>query len=415
MSVTYDVVILGLTATSSWGNGHATTYRGLLRGLASRGKRVLFLERNLPWYSANRDEPNPPGAETSIYESFDELVARFERDVERARLVVVGSYVPEGARCGEWVTSVAKGKTAFYDIDTPVTLSKLESNDAEYVTPSLIRRYHAYLSFTGGPTLRAIEARYGAQMARTLYCSVDPDKYRPLQTPFRWDLGYLGTYSADRQPALDDLLLTPARDWQKGQFVVAGPQYPETIQWPRNVRRTIHLSPSRHARFYSAQRFTLNLTRSAMKQAGYSPSVRLFEAGACGVAIISDLWTGLDSVFRIGKEVLIAEHAQDVLRTLRDLPDADRLAVASAARRRILAEHTPEHRALQLEGYLKEMDDNFSSGATWRNGCCGEISGGMDAGLPSQPERERASAAAGVETIAAPDPSDLHKPSGASC
>src|SRR5207253_6090561 len=108
------------------------------------------------------------------------------------------------------------------------------------------------------------------------------------EVPQRWDLGYLGTYSADRQPALDQLMLQPARRWPLGRWVVAGPQYPASLDWPSGVERLEHVSPDQHRGFYSAQRFTLNLTRAAMLRAGYSPSVRLFEAAACGTPIISD-------------------------------------------------------------------------------------------------------------------------------
>ena len=124
MSPPFDVVILGLSVTSSWGNGHATTYRSLIRGLAARGHRVLFLERDVPWYAGNRDQPHPAGARTELYESVEDLTARFEREVSEADLVIVGSFVPDGARVGDWVTSVARGVTAFYDIDTPVTLAE---------------------------------------------------------------------------------------------------------------------------------------------------------------------------------------------------------------------------------------------------------------------------------------------------
>ena len=350
-----NIVILGLTVTSSWGNGHATTYRSLISGLSARGHRILFLERDAEWYAGNRDEPSPPGATTELYQSFDELVARFERQVVQADLVIVGSYVPEGVAVGEWAIAVAKGGTAFYDIDTPVTLAKLEAGDEEYITPSLIRSYDVYLSFTGGPTLRTIENCYGSPMARALYCSVDPEKYRPVETATRWDLGYLGTYSLDRQPALDALALEPARRWPAGRFAVVGPQYPADIQWPSNITRTIHLSPREHSDFYGAQRFTLNVTRAAMKQAGYSPSVRLFEAGACRVPVISDWWPGLDSIFRIGTEVLVAESTDDVLRMMHDMSDGERLQVAQAARRRVLEEHTPEQRAIQLESLMREL------------------------------------------------------------
>ena len=350
----YDIVILGLAITSSWGNGHATTYRSLVRGLAGRGHRVLFLERDCEWYAGNRDEPHPAGACTQLYESFDELPTRFEREVRDAELVIVGSFVPDGIRVGEWVTSVASGVTAFYDIDTPVTLEKLEDGSADYVTSELMRRFGMYLSFTGGPALRLIEGSYGSPMARVLYCSVDPQLYAPVEQPCRWDLGYLGTYSDDRQPALDRLLLEPARRRAEGRFAVVGPMYPESIEWPANVYRDIHLSPRKHPGFYGSQRFTLNITREAMKKLGHSPSVRLYEAGACGVPIISDWWDGLDATFAIGSEVLVAESTDDVLAYLSDVPDERRRAMGACARRRILAEHTPEQRARQLESYWRE-------------------------------------------------------------
>ncbi|HEY8485632.1 MAG TPA: glycosyltransferase [Longimicrobiales bacterium] len=348
------IVILGLSVTSSWGNGHATTYRALMKGLSARGHDVLFLERDLPWYAENRDLPNPPYGRTELYSSLAELKRRFTGEVRGADLVMVGSYVPEGVAVGEWVTRTAQGVTAFYDIDTPVTLEKLERDDAEYLSPALVRRYRLYLSFTGGPVLRRIEGEYGSPLARPLYCSVDPSLYRPESCEVEWDLGYMGTYSPDRQPALERMLLEPARRWRQGRFVVVGPQYPEGIPWPSNVQRVIHLSPREHRAFYNAQRFTLNVTRRRMVEAGWSPSVRLFEACACGTAVISDSWEGLETFFRPGEEILIAHDAEDVLRYLHDFPEAERAAIGRRARARVLAEHTDAHRATQLEEYVRE-------------------------------------------------------------
>ncbi len=347
-------VFLGLSITSSWGNGHATTYRGLVRELSAAGHDVLFLERDAPWYAENRDMPEPPYGRTKIYRSLAELKDCYERQVRCADVVIVGSYVPEGVAVGEWVTSMARGVTAFYDIDTPVTMAKLERGDHEYLTPELISRFDLYLSFTGGPILRRIESRYGSPRARVLYCSVDPALYYPEQRPIKWDLGYLGTYGADRQPALDALLCEPARMWPEGRFTVVGPMYPRKIKWPRNVRRRNHLSPSQHRAFYNAQRFTLNVTRADMVRAGYSPSVRLFEAAACGIPIITDYWPGLESVLKPGPEILVARHSGDSLRYLREMPESERLEVGERARKRVLAAHTSAHRALQLEAYVLE-------------------------------------------------------------
>ncbi len=356
------IVIAGLSITSSWGNGHATTYRGLVRELARRGHDVLFLERDVPWYAANRDLPEPPYGRTALYSSLDDLRDRFTRDVRTADFVIVGSYVPEGVAAGEWITSTARGGTAFYDIDTPVTIGKLARREYDYLHPKLILRYDMYLSFTGGPTLRRLERVFGARHARVLYCSTDPAVYFPERRPLEWNLGYLGTYSPDRQPVLDALILEPARRWKRGRFVIAGPMYPDEITWPANVERIAHLSPPEHRRFYNSQRFTLNATRAEMVRAGYSPSVRLFEAAACGTPVITDAWRGLDSVFKPGREILVARGPEDVLRYLRELPEDERVAVGERARARVLAQHTAAHRAEQLESYVLELLNERAAG-----------------------------------------------------
>jgi spore maturation protein CgeB len=349
------IVILGLSITSSWGNGHATTYRGLVRQLAGRGHRVLFLERDVEWYACNRDLPKPPYCRVALYSSLKELKDRFATAVRNADLVMVGSYVQEGISIGEWVTKVAQGATAFYDIDTPVTLAKLSKGDLEYLSAALIPKYNIYFSFTGGPILNVIEKRYGSPQARALYCSVDPELYYPEAQAAKWDLGYMGTYSDDRQPALDELLLQPAREWSRGKFVVAGPQYPRSVHWPRNVRRRTHLAPAKHRGFYNAQRFTLNITRANMVEAGYSPSVRLFEAAACGTPIISDFWEGLDSFFKPGREILIARSSRECLNYLLEMPETERRAVGERARALVLANHTARHRALELESCIRRV------------------------------------------------------------
>lgn len=350
------IVILGLTITSSWGNGHATTFRGLVRGLAQRGHKVLFLEHDKPWYSDNRDLPAPPYGDTQLYSDHDELARHWSGAIAAADLVMVGSYVPDGVAVGALVQRLAHGVTTFYDIDTPVTLAALADGTCEYLTPELLRGFDLYLSFTGGPTLDYLERTLGARLARPLYCSADPDIYRPdpVATP-QWDLGYLGTYSADRQPAVDALLCHPALAWSAGRFVVAGPLYPSTLAWPGNVERVEHLPPGQHRDFYAGQRYTLNVTRADMIRRGYSPSVRLFEAACCGVPIISDWWAGLDTFFRPDEEILIAASTSEIVAILQTTPEHRRQAIASAARARVLTAHTGDHRAAELEAYVADV------------------------------------------------------------
>jgi len=349
------IVIAGLSITSSWGNGHATTYRALVRALAQRGHRVLFLERDVEWYASNRDLPHPPFATTRLYGSLDELIGTYARDVREADCVIVGSYVPEDTAVGEWVLDTAEGVTAFYDIDTPVTLAALSAGeDPGYISAAQIPRYDLYLSFSGGPVLERVERVHGSPRARALYCSYDPQCYYPAASAARWDLGYMGTYSSDRQPGLERLLLEPASRRPRARFAVAGASYPASIRWPVNVQYIEHVPQNAHREFYTAQRFTLNLTRAEMVRLGHSPSVRLFEAAACGTPIISDTWEGLDAFFTPGSEILLAASADDTERYLREVGETERRAIGERARQRVLRAHTPRHRAGELERYISE-------------------------------------------------------------
>ncbi len=352
------VVVLGLSLSSSWGNGHATTYRALLKAFSERGHDVLFLEREVPWYAEHRDLGDPGFCRLEFYRDLTEL-GRWRDAIADADAVIVGSYVPEGVAAGALVQRTARGVTAFYDIDTPVTLAKLARGDEEYLAAGQIPGYDLYLSFTGGPTLDRLMDQYGSPAARVLYCSVDAEVYYPLGLPHRWDLSYLGTYSADRQPKLERLLLEPARRAPQLRFAVAGPQYPEGICWPDNVERLEHVPPCSHPEFYAMSRFTLNVTRDDMVQAGYSPSVRLFEAGACGTPILSDIWAGIDEIFIPGEDIMLVREAEDVLHMLLETPESRRLALAAGVQRRVCSYHTAAHRAAELEGYLRRYSSDL--------------------------------------------------------
>jgi spore maturation protein CgeB len=343
------IVFLGLSLSSSWGNGHATTYRALLRALAARGHDILFLERDVAWYANHRDLPAPDFCRLALYADLLSLET-WRADIANADAVVIGSFVPDGIAVADWVFSQVRGVTAFYDIDTPVTLAALARGEESYLSARQIPIYDYYFSFTGGPTLDVLRSRYGARRPTVLYCSVDPAQYYPQSVETRWDLSYLGTYSADRQPGLERFLLEPARRMAHLRFVVAGSQYPGDIVWPVNVERLEHVSPADHAAFYNASRYTLNLTRADMMAAGFSPSVRLFEASACATAIISDFWEGLSCVFS-SNEISIACATQEVLQVLAE-PDQKRSARAAAGSRRTLASHTSSHRATELETAL---------------------------------------------------------------
>jgi spore maturation protein CgeB len=352
------LVVLGLSLSSSWGNGHATTFRALLKAFAERGHDILFLERDMPWYRSNRDVADPNYCRLEFYGSVEEL-DEWRDELRNADAVIVGSYVPKGVEVARYIQRTARGVTAFYDIDTPVTLAKLERADFEYLSPEVIPAYDLYLSFTGGPTLRRIERQYGSPLARALYCSVDPDAYPLLDVAKTWDLTYLGTYSDDRQPTLEKLLIEPARRLPHLKFCVAGPQYPDGIEWPANVERIEHLPPARHPEFYAASRYTLNVTRADMIAAGWSPSVRLFEAAACATPVISDMWKGIDELFAPDREIILANSADQVVARLAG--DEDAREIGRAARNRILSGHTAAHRAEELKRAIREAAHQAAS------------------------------------------------------
>jgi spore maturation protein CgeB len=346
------MVILGLSISSAWGNGHATTYRSLIAGLYKLGCKVLFLERNVPWYADHRDLADPDFCELRFYDGLDELASRYDRQICDAGAVIVGSYLPDGVAVLDHVLATARGTVAFYDIDTPVTLAKLARGDEEFLERRQIPALDIYFSFAGGENLDRLKREFGARRALPLYCSVQAERYQPTGEDHHWDLGYIGTYSSDRQPALERLLIEPARRLPNHRFLVAGPLYPD-IAWPANVERIEHLSPAVHASCYSRQRFTLNLTRADMIEAGWSPSVRLFEAGACRTPVISDVWQGITELFPEGEAIFLARSSDDVVRFITQTTKAKRLAVADAAQARVLQEHTGEKRAEQSLRFLR--------------------------------------------------------------
>jgi spore maturation protein CgeB len=350
------LVVFGLTISSSWGNGHATTYRALLRAFRERGHEITFYEWDAPWYSGNRDMARPGFVRLELYEDWAAVAPRAIAEAKEADAVIVGSYVKDGPRVIDALAEAGVDPLFFYDIDTPVTVAALRTDSAEYLRRDQVPLFTRYLSFTGGPFLhQVLEGELGAREARPLYCSVDVDRYQPTEIDplLVSDLAYMGTYAPDRQPVLERYLLEPARRMPERKFYVAGPQYPADTAWPPNVLHNPHLPPSLHPVFYSSARWQLNATRADMVAAGWSPSVRLFEAAACGAAIISDRWPGIDHFLTPGKEILLPSTTEEVVQVLADTHDDDRRAIGLAARARIVAEHTAEHRAEELESLVQ--------------------------------------------------------------
>jgi spore maturation protein CgeB len=348
------LVIFGLTLSSSWGNGHATLWRGLCRALARQGHRIVFFERDVPYYALNRDLRELPGTDLRLYADWPSALTEARRETADADAAMVTSYCPDGAAASELVLATAGPLSVFYDLDTPVTLERLARGEpVPYLPPEGLGGFDLVLSYTGGRALDELRDRLGARRVAPLYGSVDPEAHRPADPmpDFQGDVSYLGTYAADRQEALEQLFLQPARRLPAKRFVIGGAQYPVDFPWGDNVFFVRHLPPADHPAFYASSPLTLNVTRAAMAGMGYCPSGRLFEAAACGTALLSDTWEGLDRFFEPGREIFTAAGTDEAAEIL-SLPRDEVRKVARAARERTLAEHTAERRAAEMVAML---------------------------------------------------------------
>jgi len=350
------IVIFGLTISSSWGNGHATVWRSLCRQLIARGHKITFFEHDVPYYANHRDLSAIDGGTLRLYQSWSEIDDVAEGELGDTDVAIVTSYCPDAVAASEliWCSPAIR---VFYDLDSPVTLTRLRTGESvPYIHPDGLQEFDLVLSFTGGSALDALRLELGAKEVSPLYGSVDPSVHRRVAPNecYRAALSYLGTYSQDRQRSLQDLFIEPARRAPHARFVMGGAQYPAEFPWAPNIFFVQHLPPVEHPSFFSSSRLTLNVTRAAMREMGWCPSGRLFEAAACGVPIVSDWWEGLDDFFTRDSEILIASSCDDVLAAL-ELEDAQLDRIANAAHERVLAEHTGAQRARQFEELMENI------------------------------------------------------------
>jgi spore maturation protein CgeB len=349
------VVIFGLTISSAWGNGHATLWRGLCRALGERGHEVTFFERDVPYYAAHRDALEPAGCQLRLYSQWEHIREPAAKAVAAAEVAMVTSYCPDGRDASTLVLDSGAQLRVFYDLDTGVTLSKVRrGEEVPYLPQQGLAGFDLVLSYTGGKAMSELRTQLGARQVAPLYGSVDPDAHRQVapNVAMRADLSYLGTYAADRQQALHDLFIEPARRRPDRKFLIGGSQYPPNFPWEQNIYYVRHMPPPSHSEFYCSSSLTLNVTRGAMAEMGYCPSGRLFEAAACGAPLLSDYWEGLETFFEPGREILIARTTEDTVDAL-ELSHEGLRRLATAARDRTLAHHTAACRARDLETILE--------------------------------------------------------------
>lgn len=355
------LVVFGLTISSSWGNGHATLWRGLCRALAGRGHAIVFFEHDVPFYALHRDYDRIPGGDLVLYTSWDEVLPRARRALADADIGIVTSYCPDGIAASQLVLDSPVQLRTFYDLDTPVTLEALRAGQSlTYIGPRGFHDFDLVLSYTGGVALAEIETQLGARRVAPLYAHVDPAVHHavPPVDAYRCDLSYLGAYAEDRQATLNALFIETARRLGGLRFLIGGAPYPADFSWTENVFFVQHVPPAEHPAFFSSSRLTLNVTPRAMATMGFCPSGCLFEAAVCGTPLLSDPWPGLEMFFEPGREILVARTTEEAVRAL-ERSDAELARMASAARERTLAENTSEQRAI----YLERVFDDAIGGA----------------------------------------------------
>jgi spore maturation protein CgeB len=345
------LVIFGLTLSSSWGNGHATLWRGLIRGLSVRGHEVVFFEHDVPYYAAHRDVTTLSDGQLILYDEWGAVLPQARLHACDADAVIVTSYCPDAIAAARLIFDEGtRALRVFYDLDTPVTLARLEAGDrVDYLPSNGLRDFDLVLSYTGGAALSALQERLGAREVAPLYGHVDPEVHRPVpvNVDARATLSYLGTYAHDRQDTLLRLFIEPAKLRPADRFVLAGSGYPQDFPWQPNIWFVRHIAPGGHATFFCSSRLTLNVTRADMAAMGFCPSGRLFEAAACGAPLLTDSWPGLEEFFTPGEEILVARSTDDAVAAV-DSSSNLLERIARAGRERTLAEHTSAHRAGQL-------------------------------------------------------------------
>lgn len=353
------LVVFGLSISSSWSNGHATLWRGLVRALARRGHRVVFFERDAPSYAGHRDlDGDQPGLDLIVYRDWNEALPLCRAHLADADVGLVTSRCADGAAATRELLPSRARRRVFYDLDSPITLEKVRAGErVPWLGPDGLAGFDLVLSDAGGAALTGLRDLLGARRTAPLYGSVDPARHAPCppREHLRSHLSYLGAYAPDRQAALEALLLAPARRRPALRFLVGGAQYPADLAWAPNVRHVRHVPPAERGAFYCSSALTLSVTRRATLDGGWCPSGGLFEAAACGAVVLTDPWPGLEAFFSPGDEVLVARTTDEALAAV-DTSQAVLSRIGRAARERALGEHTAAHRARELEALLAATD-----------------------------------------------------------
>jgi spore maturation protein CgeB len=350
------IAFFGSSLVSCYWNGAATYYRGILRALAGKGHQIHFFEPDAFERQKHRDMDDPGWAQVTVYQP--EPAGRVRALVEDCRdcdVIIKASGVGVNDDLLEEAVLELQSdrrQVIFWDVDAPATLESLRGNP-DHPFRALIPRYDHILTYGGGDPVVGAYTGYGAKACTPIYNALDPHTHHPVPSDPRFaaDLAFLGNRLPDREARVEEFFLSVASSLPGRTFLLAGNGW-ETKPMPPNIICHGHLGSGDHNAFNCTPLAVLNISRESMASYGFSPATRVFEAAGAGACIITDEWEGIEHFLEPGREVLVAGDAASVVSHLESLTAERAREIGGAARRRVLAEHTYDHRVEQLESIL---------------------------------------------------------------
>jgi spore maturation protein CgeB len=350
------IAFFGSSLVSSYWNGAATYYRGILKALAALGHGITFYEPDAFERQQHRDMADPQWARVVVYEATTGgWTAALTAAARSCDLLVKASGV--GVFDAELEIAVpdirpAHAATVYWDVDAPATLEAVDA-DPNHHLRRVIPRYDMVLTYGGGAPVVAGYERLGARSCVPIYNALDPATHFtvPVQQRFACDLGFLGNRLPDREARVEEFFLKAARLLPDRDFLLGGAGW-DGKPMPANVRHLGHVGTGDHNAFFCSGRATLNINRDSMARFGFSPPTRVFEAAGAAACLITDAWVGIEQFLEPGREVLVARDGEMVADLLAHLSPAKARRIGAAAQARILAHHTYMHRARQVDDLL---------------------------------------------------------------
>jgi len=352
------IAFYGSSLLSSWWNGAATYYRGLLRDLASRGHEITFYEPDAYERQQHRDMEPQPWARSVVYPATAEGLRHVLGEAAAADVVVKASGV--GIFDDELIAGIVDharpgALKIFWDVDAAATLDEMRAED--HPVRRALRQLDLVLTYGGGPPVVEAYERFGAARCVPIYNALDPVTHHPVEPDPRFaaDLSFLGNRLPDREVRVEQFFLEPAAALPNRRFLIGGNGW-ESKAMPRNVRHLGHVFTTEHNAFNCTPLAVLNIARDSMADIGFSPATRVFEAAGAAACLITDAWEGIEQFLSPDEEVLVARDGKDVADHVRSLTPERARNIGEAALRRVLAEHTYAHRGAEVDALLrKEM------------------------------------------------------------